>query len=211
MSGHVGHQGMGGYYPRPYEADSFRAAVYKMYDLHPEDCYNRSSSKLSVLYLPRGKFRDGRNLLNVAAMETMSKDEANLFSYRSLQIHKFSMKEQVLYTMQTDILLSVHGAAVATIMFLLPHSAYIELRPPNFRDNWYNLLSNQAQLLYRPMNNFSYPLPPECPSIDDTLNPPVYQQCWKKVHFANFLVCVECLHDVLLQLYYDVNLLKYTI
>lgn len=209
MNGHVGHQGMGGYYPHSYEADSFRAAVYKMYDLHPEECYNRTSSKLSILYLPRANFRDGRILLNEAAVEAMINEEADLFSYRSLGIHLLPMKEQVLYTMQTDILLSVHGAAVATIMFLLPHSAFVELRPPNFRDNWYNLLANQAQLFYRPMNNFSYPLPSACPSIDDTLNPPAFQQCWKKVHFANFEVCVECLHDVLLQLYYDVNLLKY--
>ena len=45
------------------------------------------------------------------------------------------MIDQVQLTVQSDIIISVHGAAVATIIFLLPHSAYIELRPPNFLDN----------------------------------------------------------------------------
>ena len=41
-------------------------------------------------------------------------------------IHTIPMSEQVELTMRSDIVLSVHGAAVATIMFLLPNSAYIE-------------------------------------------------------------------------------------
>ena len=126
-------------------------------------------------------------------------------------IHTIPMSEQVELTMRSDIVLSVHGDAVATIMFLLPNSAYIELRPPNFRDNWYNLLSYESRLIYVPMNNFSYPLPHECPDIDATLNPPKYQACWKKVHFANFYVCVECLKDILLNLFYTINTLKYSI
>lgn len=126
-------------------------------------------------------------------------------------IHTIPMSEQVELTMRSDIVLSVHGAAVATIMFLLPNSAYIELRPPNFRDNWYNLLSYESRLIYVPMNNFSYPLPHECPDVDATLNPPKYQACWKKVHFANFHVCVECLKDILLNLFYTINTLKYSI
>ena len=121
------------------------------------------------------------------------------------------MEMQVRQTVHTDILISVHGAAVATLVFLLPGSAYVELRPPNFRDNWYNLVCNQGGLQHIAMNNFSVPLPKSCPSIRATLNPVKFQQCWKEVHFADFYLCIECLHSALLDLYYSVNLLKYGI
>ena len=119
------------------------------------------------------------------------------------------MEEQVRTTVETDILISVHGAAVATIVFLLPGSTYIELRPPNFRDNWYNLVCNQGRLQHVAMNNFSVPLPSSCPSIRATLDPVKYQACWRTVHFANFYVCIECLRSVLMEQYSAVNLLKY--
>ena len=135
--------------------------------------------------------------------------EDSRFLYKSIPIHLLPMRDQVKETMEADIVISVHGAAVATILFLLPHSAYVELRPPNFRDNWYDLQTNQAGLIYRVMNNFSYPLPRSCPSIDSTLNPPAFQKCWRTVHFANFYICVECLRDVMDQLFYSVNLMKY--
>ena len=119
------------------------------------------------------------------------------------------MEEQVQTTVETDILISVHGAAVATIVFLLPRSTYIELRPPNFRDNWYNLVCNQGRLQHVALNNFSVPLPPSCPSIRATLDPVKYQMCWRTVHYANFYVCIECLRSVLIEQYSAVNLLKY--
>ena len=119
------------------------------------------------------------------------------------------MVEQVQITAETDILVSVHGAAVATILFLLPRSTYIELRPPNFRDNWYNLVCNQGGLQHVAMNNFSVPLPSSCPSIRATLDPVRYQKCWKTVHFANFYVCIECLRSILIEQFAAVNLLKY--
>ena len=119
------------------------------------------------------------------------------------------MIDQVQLTVQSDIIISVHGAAVATIIFLLPHSAYIELRPPNFRDNWYQILCNQAHLQHVALNNFSVPLPESCPSIRATLDPVKFQNRWKTVHFANFYVCIECLRSVLLNLYYSINKYKY--
>ena len=208
MNGHVGHLGMGGFFLHPVEADTFRAAAYKAFDLRPEDSFNRSSTRLRVLYLPRAKDKDQRLLLNVEEMESMIQEDSR-FLYKSIPIHLLPMRDQVKETMEADIVISVHGAAVATILFLLPHSAYVELRPPNFRDNWYDLQTNQAGLIYRVMNNFSYPLPRSCPSIDSTLNPPAFQKCWRTVHFANFNICVECLRDVMDQLFYSVNLLKY--
>lgn len=134
-----------------------------------------------------------------------------MFNLTVSEIHTIPMQQQVLLTMKSDIVLSVHGAAAATILFLLPHSTYIELRPPNFRDNWYQIMCNQARLQHVAMNNFSYPLPSACPSIRATLDPVKHQLCWKRVHFANVEVCVECLHSVLLDQYYVVNLLKYGI
>ena len=71
MNGHVGHDGMGGYYTKPFEADIFRAAAYKRYGLEPSSCFNRSSRQLRILYLPRAKFSDGRNVLNEMEMEAM--------------------------------------------------------------------------------------------------------------------------------------------
>lgn len=71
MSGHVGHDGMGGYYTKPFEADTFRSAAYKTYNLDPSSCYKRSSKRLHILYLPRAKFSDGRNVLNEKEMEEM--------------------------------------------------------------------------------------------------------------------------------------------
>lgn len=71
MSGHVGHDGMGGYYTKPFEADTFRSAAYKRYNLDPSSCYQRPSKKLHILYLPRAKFSDGRNVLNEKEMEEM--------------------------------------------------------------------------------------------------------------------------------------------
>lgn len=119
------------------------------------------------------------------------------------------MSEQVAITMNSDIVIAVHGAAAATIVFLLPHSSFIEFRPPNFRDNWYQIMCNQAQLQHVAMNNFSVPLPLACPSIRATLDPVKHQLCWKKVHFANVYVCVECLRSVLLNQHRTVSVLKY--
>ena len=71
-----------------------------------------------------------------------------MYQYREELIDALPMKEQVDITLQTDILMSVHRAAMATIVFLLPHSAVIELRPPYFRDNWYHVTSTSAKLVH---------------------------------------------------------------
>ena len=71
MNGHVGHDGMGGYYTKPFEADTFRSAAYKYFHLDPSSCFRRTSRRLQLLYLPRAKFSDGRNVLNTEEMEKM--------------------------------------------------------------------------------------------------------------------------------------------
>ena len=81
MNGHVGHLGMGGFFLHPVEADTFRAAAYKAFDLRPEDSFNRSSTRLRVLYLPRAKDKDQRLLLNVEEMESMIQEDSR-FLYK---------------------------------------------------------------------------------------------------------------------------------
>ena len=71
VSGQVDHDGRGGYFPMPFEADILRAATYKHYGVVVEDLYKRNSTVLQVLYLPRDAKSDGRQLLNVDAMEAM--------------------------------------------------------------------------------------------------------------------------------------------
>lgn len=70
----------------PVEADTFRAAAYKAFNLRPEDSFNRSSTRLRVLYLPRAKDKDQRLLLNVEEMESMIQEDSR-FLYKSIPIH----------------------------------------------------------------------------------------------------------------------------
>ena len=71
ISGHVDHDGRGGYFPYPFEADILRGAAYKYYAISTPSFYQRSTRRLEVLYLPRDKKSKGRQLLNVEEMEEM--------------------------------------------------------------------------------------------------------------------------------------------
>lgn len=71
VSGQVDHDGRGGYFPMPFEADVLRAATYIHYGVSVEERYRRHSNTLHVLYLPRDAKSDGRQLINVDAMEKM--------------------------------------------------------------------------------------------------------------------------------------------
>ena len=71
VSGQVDHDGRGGYFPMPFEADILRAATYKHVGIAVENLYRRNSAVLHVLYLPRDSKSNGRQLLNVDAMEDM--------------------------------------------------------------------------------------------------------------------------------------------
>ena len=67
----MNHDGRGGYFDHPFEADLLRSASYKMYALPVSSFYQRSSKLLNVLYLPRDKSSKGRQLLNVPEMEQL--------------------------------------------------------------------------------------------------------------------------------------------
>ena len=69
ISGHLNHDGRGGYFKYPYEADVLRAASYKAYGLAVSSYFKRSSNHLNILYLPRDTKSKGRQLLNVNEME----------------------------------------------------------------------------------------------------------------------------------------------
>lgn len=64
ISGHVDHDGRGGYFPYPYEGDVLRSATYKHYAIHVDRLYQRESTQLNVLYLPRDTKSNGRQVLN---------------------------------------------------------------------------------------------------------------------------------------------------
>ena len=65
------HDGRGGYFPHPFEADILRGAAYKYYAIVTSSLYQRSTRRLEVLYLPRDRKSKGRQLLNVEEMEDM--------------------------------------------------------------------------------------------------------------------------------------------
>ncbi|KAK8813297.1 hypothetical protein WA158_002889 [Blastocystis sp. Blastoise] len=208
VSGHIGHHGAGGYFYQLFESDLFRAYAYKYYNLRPQSRLI-PRARLNVLFLKRNPKSKGRQLLNSYDIKNAIARRPYLYSYKEELIDSYPMETQVQMTMETDIMIAVHGAAMATIVFMLPHSAVIELRPPYFRDNWYHVLCTAAKLIPIIHNNFSIPLPAACPSPDVTLIPAKYKACWLAVHYQDFTVDFLYLRELIEYAYRQVVHYKY--
>ena len=67
----MNHDGRGGYFYYPYEADVLRAAVYKTYSLPVSTYYHHTTKQLKILYLPRDRQSRGRQVLNPEEIESL--------------------------------------------------------------------------------------------------------------------------------------------
>lgn len=60
-----------------------------------------------------------------------------------------SFAEQVISMFSIDILFSVHGAGLTSVVFMLPGSAVLEIFPPMFRKPYYMMVSRASGVVYR--------------------------------------------------------------
>ena len=67
----MNHDGRGGYFYYPYEADVLRAAVYKTYSFPISSYYHHKTKQLKILYLPRDRQSRGRQVLNPEEIESL--------------------------------------------------------------------------------------------------------------------------------------------
>ena len=60
-----------------------------------------------------------------------------------------SFAEQVISMFSIDILFSVHGAGLTSVVFMLPGSGVLEIFPPRFRKPYYMMVSRASNIVYR--------------------------------------------------------------
>ena len=60
-----------------------------------------------------------------------------------------SFAEQVISMFSIDILFTVHGAGLTSVLFMLPGSGMIEVFPPLFKGPYYMWVSRFSDIVYR--------------------------------------------------------------
>lgn len=60
-----------------------------------------------------------------------------------------SFAEQVISMFSIDILFTVHGAGLTSVLFMLPGSGMIEVFPPLFKEPYYMWVSRFSDIVYR--------------------------------------------------------------
>lgn len=60
-----------------------------------------------------------------------------------------SFAEQVISMFSIDILFTVHGAGLTSLLFMLPGSGVVEVFPPLFRKPYYMMVSRSSDIVYR--------------------------------------------------------------
>ena len=135
-----------------------------------------------------------------------------MYQYREELIDALPMKEQVDITLQTDILMSVHGAAMATIVFLLPHSAVIELRPPYFRDRWYYINSRWSRINLIPLSNLTSVPPKPCANVPfERIGSTLQPECFKVIHYASSYVNMNDFNEHMNEILVTLDVEKYSV
>ena len=125
------------------QVDLLRRAAYARY---------RSSKRMNwVTILARRTHC--RRIMNLSELEKMVRS-----FHRKVEVVSFeatSFEYQVDTMRNTDILISVHGAALVNVVFMQPDSTLIELIHPLMRAPFYELLSVFASLNYVGVRNFT--------------------------------------------------------
>ena len=153
--------------------DLFRRAAYARY---------RSSKRKNWVTILARRTRC-RRIMNLSEMKKMIRS-----FHRKVEVVSFeltSFKYQVDTMRNTDILISIHGAALVNIVFMQPGSTLIELIHPLMRAPFYELLSVFASLRYVDVRNFT--------KIDEcsTVN-------WDPHLDTNLYVDLSILHSIIL-------------
>lgn len=60
-----------------------------------------------------------------------------------------SFSEQVVSMFPIDVMVSVHGAGLTNILFMLPYSGLVEIFPPLFFEPYYRSICRNSDLIYR--------------------------------------------------------------
>ena len=155
------------------EVDLFRRAAYARY---------RSSKRNNWVTILARRTRC-RRIMNLSEMKKMIRSFHRKVEVLSFELTSF--KYQVDTMRNTDILISIHGAALVNIVFMQPGSTLIELIHPLMRAPFYELLSVFASLRYVDVRNFT--------KIDEcsTVN-------WDPHLDTNLYVDLSILHSIIL-------------
>ena len=151
--------------------EEFRKFVLSSYNI--EEFRKLNCSSVRVLFIWRRNYvahprnpqgRVQRKIKNEKELETSLKSDIPSLSIRGLQLDTYSMREQLEFVTDTDIMIGMHGAGLVHSLFLPPHGALVELFPDrkkrvtHFRSialwhglkykSWLNNASSAAEFTY---------------------------------------------------------------
>lgn len=122
-----------------------KKAMYRYYNISE---LITKPDKLKLLYI--GRKGEWRQILNekemIGNITTKCKD---VVEFEKTYFDRKSHRSQVVSMQSTDILLGYHGAAFVNIMFMMPHSGFIEFFSPIARPRYYDMMAIKTQLAYR--------------------------------------------------------------
>ena len=116
--------------------EEFRKFVISSYNIEEVRKLNCSSVRVMFIWRrnyvahprnPQGRVQ--RKIQNEKELETSLKSKFSSLSIRGLQLDTYSMREQLEFVTDTDIMIGMHGAGLVHSLFLPPHGALVELFP----------------------------------------------------------------------------------
>ena len=126
------------------EVNMFRKAAYSRYP-------GSHNEHLLTILQRKTKCRLIMNLTDVEKVARSFSRKVQVVSFEST-----SFAYQVNTMRNTDILISIHGAALVNIIFMQPKSVLMEFIHPSMKAPFYKLLSVYASLRYIEFRHFSH-------------------------------------------------------
>ena len=122
------------------------------------------------------------------------------------------MSQQVKMAVTWDLVIAVHGGALAVIVYMLPHSCVIELRPPYFRDRWYYINSRWSRINLIPLSNLTSVPPKPCAKVPfERIGSTLQPECFKVIHYASSYVNMNDFNEHMNEILVTLDVEKYSV
>ncbi|XP_006815270.1 uncharacterized protein LOC102800924 [Saccoglossus kowalevskii] len=100
------------------------------------------------IYHPRSK-GIGRRTSNEQELIEVLEDVFPYEDIKALNFHSIPFSKQLYEIRHTDILISMHGAALTHVLFMPPYSALLEIRIPGFSHGAFQTLAAEARVYHK--------------------------------------------------------------
>ena len=155
--------------------------VYRYYNLSE---LITKPTKLKMLYIARqGEWRQIINENNM--IDNITTECKDFVEVEKTWFEGKTHRSQILQMRNTDILLGYHGAAFVNIMFMMPHSGFIEFFSPIARPRYYDMMAIKTQLAYRCLTRNTFDRSKKRPRDGRNIN--IFVDVNKVVEYVNEL------------------------